>query len=594
MKTIYTFCRICTASCRLKVTVGEDNRVRRIEPDQQNPYTWRDFCPKGRTAAQSVEHPARLTSPMRRVGDRYVKATWAEAISDIAGRLTDIREQYGPEAIGMYIGNPAYYASANMMFASGLLDAIGTPNRYSATSLDTNNYHVVCEAMYGTPLMALVPDVDDCKCFLFVGMNPATSAMNWVFNIPNGWNRVLAAQANGADLIVVDPRRTKTAEKADTHLAVRPGQDWALLLGLLKVIFEQGLESHEACEQLNGVDAIRELAAQAKLSDLSERCGIAEADIIDVARRFALAETAMCDSHTGVAHHTTGTLGEWLSHLLNLVTGRIDRPGGRRKERGYVSTIDIWDKMAPTQSHVSRVRGLKPIAGYQPISELADEILTPGKGQIRAVILNAGNPVVSGPDGTKLDTAFEKLDLLVAVDLVQRESHRHADWLIPDAHWLEREDLFAFVSQMQDMPYVLRAVRPASGRPARRCPGSVAVLHRSRVGDEAPHVRQARNQRDDQVHPGFGPDDRATGTGVRSTVDLPDACAQRTAAEVERHQGTPARLGIREEGVRPFREVPQDTRRPSPRRSTGIPRRNAPPTQPATNRPRGLPLHAHW
>lgn len=465
MKTVHTNCRICLANCGLEVTVGDDNRVQRIAPDKENPYTWRDFCPRGRTAAQSVEHPRRLLAPMRRVGDRYVEATWDEAITDIATRLRTIRDRHGPAAIGMYTGNPAYFSSANPLFATGFLDAIGTPNRYSVASIDTNNWHVVNEALYGTPFMALVPDVDACRCFLFVGMNPAVSGLNWAYNVPDGWRRVLAAQAQGADLIVVDPRRTPTAEKADTHLAVRPGQDWALLLGLLGVIFDKGWEDREACARLNGLDAVRELVAEADLEDLAQRCGIDAEVIFDVARRFALAATAFCDSHTGVSMHATGTVGEWFAQLLNLVTGRIDQPGGRRFERGYVSTIDLWDRIAPAQRHVSRVRRLAPVAGHQPIAELADEIEAPGPDQIRAVILNAGNPVVSAPDGGRLDAALARLDLLVAIDLVQRESHRHAHWLIPDTHWLERADLFTLASQVQDQPYVQYAARAVDPPP---------------------------------------------------------------------------------------------------------------------------------
>ena len=289
--------------------------------------------------------------------------------------------------------------------------------------------------------------------------------MGWVTNVPNGWRRILAAQAKGADLIVVDPRRTATAEKANTHLAVRPGQDWALLLGLLKVILDKGWEHPEDCARLHGFDAVRSLVVEADLDDLSGRCGIPVDDIVDVARRFALAPTGFCDSHTGVSQHTTGTLAEWFSHLLNLVTGRIDRPGGRRYERGYVSTVDLWAKMAPDQKGTSRVRGLPAVAGYQPVAELADEISTPGPGQIRALIMNAGNPVITGPNGARLDAALAGLDLLVAVDLLQRESHRHAHWLIPDTHWLERDDLFALASQLQEQPFVQYAPRAVAPPP---------------------------------------------------------------------------------------------------------------------------------
>ncbi|UNB52136.1 molybdopterin-dependent oxidoreductase [Mycolicibacterium sp. YH-1] len=464
MKTVYTSCRICTSNCGTKVTV-DDNRVTHIGPDKENPYTWRDFCRKGQTADESLHHPLRLTSPMRRDGDRYVEATWDEAITDIAQRMRAIRDQYGPQAIGMYIGNPAYYASANGFFSTALLDGIGTHNRFSAISLDTNSFHRVNHEMYGTPALGLMPDVDDCKCFLLIGMNPAASGVGWGWTVPNGWRRILAAKDKGADLIVVDPQRTASADKATTHLAVRPRGDWALLLGLLKVIFDNRWEDQEACALLKDLDVVQDLAADADLEDLALRCGIKSDVITDVARRFALAETAFCEAHTGVSQHPTGTVGEWLSHVLNFVTGRVDKPGGKRFERGYVDTIALWELLAPAQEQVSRVRGLPATAGYLPAAELTNEITVPGDGQIRALIINAGNPVVSAPGGNQLDSALASLDLLVAVDIMQRESHRHAHWLIPDTHFLEREDLFVLISQFQDMPFLQFAQRAVEPHP---------------------------------------------------------------------------------------------------------------------------------
>ncbi len=465
-KTVYTFCRICISACGIEVTVGDDNRVQRVAPDKENPHTWRDFCAKARTAGELIEHPRRILNPMKRVGDTYVEATWEEAISDIATRMRRILDQHGPDAIGAYWGNPGGFSSSNVMFLNGFLDAIKTHSRYFVGSVDQNNFHVVSHALYGSQLLTLVPDVDACKCFLMVGMNPAVSAMNWIENVPNGWRRVLAAQKAGADLIVVDPLRTPTAEKADTHIAIRPGGDWAFLLGMLKVIFENGWEHAEDCAAVTGIQHVRTLVADVDLADLSARCDVPVETITDVARRFALAPTAMCMSHTGVSQNTTGTLGEWFGHLLNIVTGRIDRPGGRRYEPGYVDTVKIFDLLAKPLQGNSRVRGLPAVAGHHALAELPEEITTPGPGQIRAMIIDCGNPVVSGPNGASLDEALASLDLLVAVDLVQRESHRHAHWLIPGAHWLERSDLMPLVSQLQDQPfaqYGRQAVEPPPG-----------------------------------------------------------------------------------------------------------------------------------
>lgn len=464
-ETVHTFCRICLASCGLEVTV-EDNRVTKIAADKQNPHSWQDFCAKGRTAHRLVEHPRRILNPMRRVADAYVEATWDEAIADIAARMTAAIEAGGPDAVGVYYGNPAGFSSSNVIFMNGWLDAIGTQNRYAVGSVDQNALHVVADAMYGSILMVPVSDVDNCDYFLLVGTNPAVSAWNWLETVPGGWRRALARQQQGATIVVVDPLRTESAEKADVHLAVRPGQDWALLLAMVKVILDEGLEHRRDCAELaTGVDRLRALVADADLDDLADRCDIARDRIERVARDFAAARGAMVVTRTGVSLHLAGTVAEWLGHVLNVITGRMDRPGGRRFEPGYVDAIRM-SAMVKAKPHYSRLLGREMVAGAHALAELPDEITTPGRGQIRALLINCGNPVVSGPDGDKLDRALADLDLLVAIDFVQRESHRHADWLLPAAHWLERDDLLSFTSNMHDEPYVqygAKVVEPPPG-----------------------------------------------------------------------------------------------------------------------------------
>ena len=460
MKTVHTHCRICLATCGIEVDVDEDaNRVHQIRPDRRNPYTWYDFCRKGRTANEIVEHPRRIRSPMRRVGDRYVPATYEEATEDIAARLNRVIDRHGPDAVGSYHGNPMGFEFSTTAFWTGLLDAIGTGNRFWVGSIDTNDIHVVAEELYGNELISLVPDIDRCDCFLLVGMDPVVSKFNWAENNPGGWNRVLERQRQGADVIVVDPRRSESAAEARTHVAILPGQDWALLLGMIKVVLEERREHPSRALRLDGLAEIRSLAAEADLDDLAARCGVDAEAIRDLARRFATARTAMCVTHTGVAHNEFGTIGEWFGAVLNLITDRIDVPGGRRFERGYVDISLVMKMFAPSGEHRSRLRNLPPVVGFHSLAELPDEITTPGDGQIRAVLLAFGNPVVSGPDGGALDAALSQLDLLVAVDLVQRESHRHADWLIPGTHWLERDDLHPLLGNLQEQPYVMYASR---------------------------------------------------------------------------------------------------------------------------------------
>ena len=462
MATVHTFCRYCLASCGVEVSVA-DNRVTKIAADKRNPHSWQDFCAKGRTAAEVVEHPRRIRTPLRRVADGYVPASWDEAIADIAERMNRLIEADGPDAVAAYYGNPAGYSGSNLVFMNGWLEAVGTHNRYAVGSVDQNAAHLVAEAMYGSSLMVPVSDVDNCDFFLLVGTNPAVSAWNWLESVPGGWRRALDRQRRGARIVVVDPVRTESADKADLHLAVRPGQDWALLLAMVKVIFDAGLEHTGDCADLTtGLSELRSLADRADLDDLAARCDIDPGQITSLAIEFARAPGAMVITRTGVSLQEAGTVAEWLGHAVNVITGRMDRPGGRRFERGYVDTLRMAG-LAEPKPHRSRVAGREMVAGAHALAELADEITTPGPGRVRAVLINAGNPVVSGPDGAKLDAALAELDLLVALDFVQRESHRHAHWLLPAVHWLERDDLLALTGSMRDEPFVQygrRAVEP--------------------------------------------------------------------------------------------------------------------------------------
>jgi formate dehydrogenase len=236
---------------------------------------------------------------------------------------------------------------------------------------------------------------------------------------------------------------------------------------MVKVILDENLEHRQDCRDLaTGVAQLRALVAEADLDDLAQRCDIPRSSIEDVARNFAAARGAMVVTRTGISLHLAGTIAEWLGHVLNVITGRMDRPGGRRYEAGYVDSLKLFDMMAKPMVHKSRLLGRDMVAGNHGLDELPDEITTPGRGQIRAMIINSGNPVVSGPNGAKLDKALEQLDLLVVIDFVQRESHRHAHWLLPAVHWLERNDLHAMTSGLHDEPYVQyghKVVEPPPG-----------------------------------------------------------------------------------------------------------------------------------
>lgn len=463
-------CQICLMKCGLAVEVDiDENRVLSIGPDKNNP-AWRDFCRLGGLAHRLIDHPQRLQTPMKRVGDRYVPATYEEACDDIAARLRVLRDQFGDDAIGMYVGNPGALSNAISAYAFDFIQGIGSNNRYMVTSIDNNSMYAVNDAMFGGEWYCLMADIDAADCYLYLGTNPAISAMNWLDVNTDGWRRVLDRVKQGADLIVVDPRLTETAKHATTHVAIKPGEDWAFLLGVIKAIFDNGWEHREDCTRANGIDSLRELAQSVALEKLADICDVPAATIENVASRFARARRAHVQSRTGLSQTRNGTLGEWLGQVLNLITGRFDREGGRYVQGGVINLTDLSEQFFPGKAHNnSRVRGLRPFVGSRAVSEMPDEIETPGPGQMRALMIVGGNPVTSGPQGDALDRALQKLDLLVAIDLFQRESHRHAHWLIPGTHFLEREEFTPLILATRDqasLQYKTASVtQPASIRP---------------------------------------------------------------------------------------------------------------------------------
>jgi formate dehydrogenase len=448
-----TFCRICTAFCGLEV-ITDGKQIDRILPDKDNTWNWRDFCLKGGSAHKVRDHAKRITRPMKRVGDRYVEVSYEQAIKEIAAHLNAIRARHGANAIATYNGNPGQSNGTGTAFMGGFLAGLGSTNNYHVGSVDQNSFNLNGEQMYGCEMTILVPDVDHAKCFLFLGLNPAVSYMGWLDTVADGWNRILAAQANGADLIVVDPRETPTTRKANTHVKIRPNEDWALLLGIIKVIFARGWENKEDCAAASNIDVLKKLAADADLENLANRCNVPVVQIEDIARRFATAPTGVCVARTGVSQSRNGMLGEWLSHALNLICGRTDRKGGRFYNPGiFKNTMKTLNSMAPKIERRSRIGNYRAIYGGYPLATLPDEITTPGEGQVRALIIHCGNPVVAGPDGARLDAALEKLELLISIDMFQRESHRHAHWLIPGCHFLEREEFLTILGSLFEKPH---------------------------------------------------------------------------------------------------------------------------------------------
>jgi formate dehydrogenase len=455
-KITYSICGFCEAACGIKVT-SEADQVLSIEPDRENPHNWKDFCIKGARADMMRSHPARIRQPMKRVGDSYVPVSYDIAIEEIAREISRIVDVHGPDAIGSYAGNPAGFNVSNSTFYGAFLAALGTRSHFMVGSVDQNSFHVVCDAMYGSAWFSMQTDPDYCDLLMLIGSNPAVSKMNWMGGSADGWRRALDKVRQGGELVIVDPRRTESAKAATQYIAAMPGQDWAFLLMMLKYIFAEGLEDAAVMPALNGGDALRALVAACDYDDLAARCEVGKDVACDLARRFATAGSAACISRSGPAQGRNGAIIEWLANCMNVVTGNLSKRGGRFYNNNIVDVAAFAKMMMPSTDRLSRVRGIRTVCGGMSLVELADEIETPGPGQVRGMFINSGNPVLSGPNGDRLDRALASLELLVSIDMFQRESHRHSHWLIPGAHYLERNELNILIASFRTENFIQAA-----------------------------------------------------------------------------------------------------------------------------------------
>mgnify|MGYP006333433181 FL=1 len=432
--------QLCEAICGLTIetATAEDGSVaiQSIKGDPQDSFSRGHICPKA-VALQDIQNdPDRLRQPMRRIGSQWQPIGWDEAFALVAERLAAIQTAHGANAVGIYQGNPSVHNYGLMTHSNYFLGLLKTRSRFSATSVDQLPHHLVSMQMYGHGLLLPVPDIDATDFMLVLGGNPLASNGS-MMSVPDVEKRLKAIKARGGKLVVVDPRRSETAAIADQHLFIRPGQDAALLIGILNTLFEEnvGRASHLP---VSGVEEVRAALSGFSVAAMSERCGIAEEVIRQLARDFAAADKAVCYGRMGVSTQVFGTLCQWLVQLINLVSGNLDRVGGA------VCALPALDVVGATRGSnfnrwQSRVSGLPEYGGELPVAALAEEMLTPGEGQIRALITVAGNPVSSTPNGRQLDRALQGLEFMVSVDLYINETTRHADLILPSTAPLEHD-----------------------------------------------------------------------------------------------------------------------------------------------------------
>ncbi|MFI8747290.1 molybdopterin oxidoreductase family protein [Pseudomonas sp. NPDC077186] len=436
----YRACHLCEAICGLAIETEAQadgsTQIRSIKGDAQDSFSRGHICPKA-VALQDIQNdPDRIRQPMRRIGEQWQAIAWDDAFELVAERLSAIRAEHGQNAVAVYQGNPSVHNYGLMTHSNYFLGLLKTRNRYSATSVDQLPHHLTSHLMYGHGLLIPIPDIDHSDFMLILGGNPLASNGS-IMTVPDVEKRLKAIQARGGKLVVVDPRRSETAAIADQHLFVRPGGDAALLLGLLNTLFEEGL-TRASHLPVAGLEQVRTAIAAFTAEAMSERCGVPAQAIRQLARDFAAADKAVCYGRMGVSTQAFGTLCQWLVQLINLVTGNLDRVGG------VLCTLPAVDLVASTSGgHFnrwqSRVSGLPEYGGELPVSALAEEMLTPGEGQIRALVTVAGNPVLSTPNGRQLEQALDGLEFMLSVDFYINETTRHADLILPPTAPLEHD-----------------------------------------------------------------------------------------------------------------------------------------------------------
>ncbi len=431
--TALRICPLCEATCGLVLSI-DDGRISGARGDRDDVFSHGFICPKGASFAELDNDPDRLTQPMVRRDGELLETTWEDAFAAVAEGLGRVIADTGGSSVGVYLGNPNAHTIAGALYGPAVIRALGTRAIFSASTLDQMPKHIACGYLYGNPLAFTVPDLDRTDYLVIIGANPLVSNGSLATAADFG-GRLKALRRRGGKLIVLDPNRTRTAEMADRHLAVRPGTDGALLFAIVHVLFDEDLvDLGRLAEHVVGVEQVRAAAADFGPETVAGHCGVSAQEIRTLAREIAAARTAAVYGRIGTSTVDFGTITSWLVDVVNILTGNLDRPGGvmfasspiaaaprpARPGRGF--TTGRWH---------SRVSGHPEALSELPTIAMPEEIETPGDGQIRAVITIAGNPVLSAPDGPRLSEALETVDFMLSVDPYLNETTRHADVILP-------------------------------------------------------------------------------------------------------------------------------------------------------------------
>jgi len=450
-----TYCRLCECMCGLIATV-ENNEVITIKPDPDHPITKGFSCPKGLAMRQVTHDPKRILYPLRKGADGdFARISWETAIKEIGERLNHSRVAYGNDSIGFYAGNPISFSYSAVGWVKGMADALDTPHFYSTGSQDLNPRFVASALMYGSVFTWPTPDMYETDFMLLVGANPVASHGSLMGNL-KAREALVEIVDRGGRVVVIDPRRTETAKLAE-HVPIQPGGDVFLLLSLLHVIFAEGLDDLGAAkEYTTGLEELRNAVKPYSPTVTAQYSAVSSEVVTQLARDLAKAGRAVVYGRLGTCTVPFGTLTTFLLDALNVVTGNVDTRGGMIFASPPVNAAKTivqrgYDTYGATKS---RIGGFPDVWGMRPGGVLADEINTPGKGQLRSMIVVGGNPVLTIPESGRIKEAFNKLDLLVSLDFHFNDYNVDADYILPTTTFLEREDTSGFAGLVQQKPFI--------------------------------------------------------------------------------------------------------------------------------------------
>jgi anaerobic selenocysteine-containing dehydrogenase len=432
--TRLTACNLCEAICGLELTIT-DGQVTGTKGNPEDPLSRGYICPKGVALADVYDDLDRLRHPLVRRGDDWAEVGWDEALDLVADRLAETINRHGRDSVGVYLGNPNVHALGSATHAVPFVKALGTHNRFSATTVDQAPAQLVAWQLFGHQLLIPVPDLDRTSYFLVFGANPMASNGS-LMTAPDFPRRARAIKERGGRIVVLDPRRTETAKIASEHHFVRPGSDVVVLLAMLRTLLVEGLASPPT--YVDGLERLSELVEPYTVELAEQVSGVPAEVLVRITREFCAADGAAAYGRVGVSTTGFGSLCHWAISCLNLLSGHFDLPGGVMFPQ---PAVDVRRFVGPGHydRYRSRVRDIPEYGGELPAATMREEIETPGDRQIRAFVTVAGNPALSTPDGRRLGEAFDSLDFMVAIDFYLNETTRHADVILPPTTALERD-----------------------------------------------------------------------------------------------------------------------------------------------------------